>query len=144
MYLSGKRGSQLIGEYLYFLSHHRDIVRLNLLDLTLNIAEKKTTGFEGDRIFSEEATDFFVTQNQKDLYLLQPNGNVIRLNADQHIALSSIVQVTDWMSITKMGSFVVVAGWNNMSQENTFVLLSKELEYADRLDVSCKTSCRLR
>ena len=144
MYLSGKRGSQLIGEYLYFLSHHRDIVRLNLLDLTLNIAEKKTTGFEGDRIFSEEATDFFVTQNQKDLYLLQPNGNVIRLNADQHIALSSIVQVTDWMSITKMGRELVVGGWSGERRENHLVLLNEHLEYLDRLDVKCHVLSRLR
>ena len=139
------KGATIVKNSLFFSTKDLRVRRFNLDRLLQRlIAGDPCLGFEGDRIFSEQAADFFVSPYDEAVYLLQPNGNVIRLNADQHIALSSIVQVTDWMSITKMGSFVVVAGWNNMSQENTFVLLSKELEYADRLDVSCKTSCRLR
>jgi hypothetical protein len=118
-------------------------VRLNLEELTLRIIANEASGFEGDRIYSDEATDFFVTKDQKYLYLLSPTGDVIRLNTNHHNALSLVVQVTDWMSITKMGIFIVVAGWNNKSQENVFVLMDKELNYIQHTNISCKTSSRL-
>jgi hypothetical protein len=115
---------------------------MNLEQLTDAINRKTANGYEGDRIYSDVAADFFVTENQRDLYLLRPNGDVIRLNANHHIALSNIVQVTDWMSITKMGKFIVVSALHSKAQENIFVLLNIELNYIDRTNISCKTSSR--
>ena len=115
---------------------------MNLEQLTDAINKKTANGYEGDRIYSDVAADFFVTENQRDLYLLRPNGDVIRLNANHHIALSNIVQVTDWMSITKMGSSFVVGGWNGQRRENHIILLTEKLQYLDRLDISCSLLSR--
>jgi hypothetical protein len=68
----------------------------------------------------------------------------MRLNTNQHIALSSTVQVTDWMSITKMDKHLVVGGWSGVRRENHLILLSEHLQYVDRLDVPCSLLSRQR
>ena len=139
------KGATIVNNSLFFSTKDLRVRRFNLDRLLQRlIAGDPCLGFEGDRIFSEQAADFFVSPYDEAVYLLQPNGNVIRLNADQHIALSSIVQVTDWMSITKMGRELVVGGWSGERRENHLVLLNEHLEYLDRLDVKCHVLSRLR
>lgn len=142
-YPVGIKGATIVSDWLYFMTKELQLRRLNIRQLLKRLYEgDRCLGYEGDRLFIDQVADFFVSPYDEAVYLLRPNGDVMRLNTNQHIALSSTVQVTDWMSITKMGSQIVVAGWNSKSQDNTFVLLNKELEFADRLDISCKTTSR--
>ena len=142
-YQVGVKGAVIVNDCLFFSTIDLHIRRISLRSMVLRWnAGDSCTGYEGDRIYSDMAVDFYVSPYDEAVYLLRPNGDVIRLNANHHIALSNIVQVTDWMSITKMGKFIVVSALNSKAQENIFVLLNIELNYIDRTNISCKTSSR--
>jgi hypothetical protein len=142
-YQVGVKGAVIVNDCLFFSTIDLHIRRISLRSMVLRWnAGDSCTGYEGDRIYSDMAVDFYVSPYDEAVYLLRPNGDVIRLNANHHIALSNIVQVTDWMSITKMGSSFVVGGWNGQRRENHIILLTEKLQYQDRLDISCSLLSR--